>query len=161
MPAYITPRGHQALLDEYTFLMKDERPRITREVQYAASLGDRSENAEYQYGKKRLREIDRRLRYLQKRLEGVEVVDPTQYHGLDVVRFGATVVVEDEAGDEKTYEIVGKDEIDANAGRISYQSPLGKALIGCGEGDEVRFTAPGGSRMLALVAVSYPVRTRG
>ena len=161
MPVYITPQGHQALLDEYEFLMKSERPRITREVQYAASLGDRSENAEYQYGKKRLREIDRRLRYLQKRLEGVEVVDPAQYHGTAVVRFGATVTVEDEDGAEKTYEIVGKDEIDANSGRISYLSPLGRALIGCEEGDEVSFTAPGGRRTLALVEVSYPGPARG
>ena len=160
MPTYITPLGHEALIREYEFLLKQERPRITAEVQYAASLGDRSENAEYQYGKQRLREIDRRLRYLQKRLEGVEVIDPADFTG-PVVRFGATVVGEDEEERELHYQIVGKDEIDTKRGLISYVSPLGRALVGCSEGDDVVFEAPGGTRELVIIEVLYPARGEG
>ncbi len=159
MRQYITPDGHQKLIVEYEFLMKKERPRITAEVQYAASLGDRSENAEYQYGKQRLREIDRRLHFLQKRLEVVEIIDPTDFQGSNIVRFGATVVLEDESGTERVYQIVGRDEIDANTGRISYVSPLGRALIGKEEGDEISFEAPGRSRKMALIEVRYPNRS--
>jgi len=155
MPVYITPQGHRALVTEYNALMKSERPRITAEVQYAASLGDRSENAEYQYGKQRLREIDKRLRFLQKRLEAIQVVDPAQFVG-PVIRFGAWVDVEDEEGKEVTYRIVGLDEIDAKAGLISYQAPLGKALIGASVGDVVTVNAPGGARELEVLAVRYP-----
>ncbi len=155
MPSYITPQGHKALVTEYEDLLKQERPRITAEVRYAASLGDRSENAEYQYGKQRLREIDKRLHYLQKRLEAAEVVDPTGFAG-PVVRFGATVVLEDEAGAERTVVIVGEDELDPERGHISYKSPIGRALVGHEEGDEVRVHTPGGLRVLALVEVRYP-----
>lgn len=155
MAVYITPEGHRALVAEYEELLKSERPRITAEVQYAASLGDRSENAEYQYGKKRLREIDRRLRFLQKRLEGVEVVDPAQFSG-PVVRFGAWVTVEDDEGERHTWRIVGLDEIDAKQGLISYRAPLGKALIGASEGDVVSADTPGGLRELAILSVRYP-----
>lgn len=154
MPSYITPGGFQRLIDEYEELLKVERPRMTREVAYAASLGDRSENAEYIYGKKRLREIDRRLHYLKKRLEGVEVVNPADVDG-DIVRFGATVVMEDADGQERTVTIVGEDEIEAERGRISYKSPIGRALIGKEEGDEVVIHTPGGKRTVVLVEVSY------
>lgn len=157
MPVYITPEGHRALLDEYKELLRVERPRITAEVQYAASLGDRSENAEYQYGKKRLREIDRRLRYLKKRLEGTEILDPADFSG-PVVRFGAWVTLEDEEGESQTYRIVGLDEIDAKIGLISYRAPLGKALIGASEGDVVSVQAPGGLRELEILSVRYPER---
>lgn len=154
MPSYITPGGFQRLIDEYEELLKVERPRMTREVAYAASLGDRSENAEYIYGKKRLREIDRRLHYLKKRLEGVEVVNPAHVDG-DIVRFGATVVMENADGKERTVTIVGEDEIEAERGRISYKSPIGRALIGKEEGDEVVIHTPGGKRTVVLVEVSY------
>ena len=135
MPDYITPEGHHTLVEEYDFLMKKERPEVTRQVARAAAMGDRSENAEYIYGKKRLREIDRRMRYLQKRLEGVQVVDPAQFEG-GVVRFGAWVTTANEDGEEVLYRVVGKDEIDAAKGLISYQSPIGRALVGRREGDD-------------------------
>ncbi len=155
MTVYITPQGYSALVAEYEELLKSERPRITAEVQYAASLGDRSENAEYQYGKKRLREIDRRLHYLQGRLDRIEVVDPAEFKG-PVIRFGATVMVCDAEGQEDTLTIVGEDEIDAEQGRISYRSPVGRALIGREEGEEVTINTPGGKRVLELLAVRYP-----
>jgi transcription elongation factor GreB len=154
MPSYITPEGYARLCAEYERLLKTERPRITAEVAYAASLGDRSENAEYIYGKKRLREIDSRLRYLQKRLEGIEVVDASRLQG-PVVRFGAFVEVDDDQGDGHVYHIVGEDEVDARCGRISYKSPIGRALLGREEGDEVVFQAPGGQRALSIMNVRY------
>ena len=154
MPSYITPRGYAAIVEEYETLLKVERPKITAEVAYAASLGDRSENAEYIYGKKRLREIDRRLRYLSKRIESIEVVDPLEVAG-EVVRFSATVVLEDDEGVEQTLQIVGEDEIDVPAGRISYKSPIGRALIGKEEGDEVVVRTPGGARTKVVVEVRY------
>ncbi|HJN78396.1 MAG TPA: transcription elongation factor GreB [Myxococcota bacterium] len=154
MPSYITPAGYRRIVEEYDTLLKVERPRMTAEVAYAASLGDRSENAEYIYGKKRLREIDRRLRYLSKRIESIEVVDPAELAG-DVVRFSATVVLEDEDGEEQTLQIVGEDEIDPPRGRISYKSPIGRALIGKEEGDEIVFSTPGGKRTKVIIEVSY------
>jgi transcription elongation factor GreB len=154
MPDYITPAGYKRLREEYDWLLKTERPRITAEVAYAASLGDRSENAEYIFGKKRLREIDSRLRFLQKRLEAVEVVDPTLLSGTRV-RFGAIVDVEDEDC-TRTFVIVGEDEVDVKAGRISYKSPLGHALLGREEGDDVAFQAPGGRRTLSISNVRFP-----
>ncbi len=155
MVVYITPQGYASIVEEYNFLMKKERPRITAEVQYAASLGDRSENAEYQYGKQRLREIDRRLHYLQGRLDKIMVVDPSEFSP-PTVRFGATVVIANEEGEEKTVTIVGEDELDLERGFISYKSPVGQALIGKDEGDEVTVTVPGGTRLLELVEVRYP-----
>jgi transcription elongation factor GreB len=155
MPDYITPTGYARICAEYDELLKEERPRITAEVAYAASLGDRSENAEYIYGKKRLREIDRRLRYLRNRLESVEVVNPADV-ACDRVRFGAEVQVEDEAGEVHTYRLVGTDETDAKQGLISYQAPLGRALLGREEGDEVTLRAPGGTHTLTITAVRYP-----
>ncbi len=157
MVVYITPEGYAAIVAEYEFLMKKERPRITAEVQYAASLGDRSENAEYQYGKQRLREIDRRLHYLQSRLDKIMVVDPSEFSP-PTVRFGATVVIADEEGEEQTLRIVGEDELDLEQGKISYKSPVGHALIGKDAGDEVRVRVPGGLRVLELVEVRYPDR---
>jgi transcription elongation factor GreB len=154
MPEYITPSGYRRLKEEYDRLLKSERPRITAEVAFAAAFGDRSENAEYIYGKKRLREIDGRLRHLQKRLETVEVVDPTLLSGTRV-RFGAIVEIEDDDCC-RTYEIVGEDEVDVKSGRISYKSPLGHALLGREVGDEVAFQAPGGRRTLCISAVSFP-----
>jgi transcription elongation factor GreB len=154
LPDYISASGYRRLTDEYDWLFKTERPRITAEVAYAASLGDRSENAEYIYGKKRLREIDRRMRYLRNRIESVEVIDPQDIAG-SRARFGATVVVEDEDGIEATYLLVGVDEADVKAGRISYRSPLGRALIGKEEGDEAVIRAPNGQRRVEVLEVRY------
>ncbi|MBN1336849.1 MAG: transcription elongation factor GreB [Deltaproteobacteria bacterium] len=155
MPDYITPEGYRRMTDEYDTLLRVERPRITAEVAYAASLGDRSENAEYIYGKKRLREIDHRLRYLRQRIESLEVVDPSQVP-MDRVRFGSIVEVEDEDGTRHTYRIVGEDESDPRRGRVSYQSPLGRALLGRTEGEEAVVEAPGGRRVLEVASIRYP-----
>lgn len=154
MPTYITPTGYQRIIKEYERLLKEERPMVTREVAYAASLGDRSENAEYLYGKKRLRQIDGRLHYLQKRLEAVEVVDPAELKP-PVVRFSATVVLEDDQGKERTLCIVGEDELDLNRGHISYKSPIGRAVVGREEGDEVKVRTPKGIREMVIVEVRY------
>lgn len=155
MPAYITPAGHKKIVEEYDWLINKERPRITAEVSYAASLGDRSENSEYIYGKQRLREIDRRLRFLKGRLEAIEVVDPAGFTG-DKVLFGATVTIEDEDGETQRWTIRGEDEVDLENHVISYVSPLGRALLGRIEGDEVTFEAPGGRREISIVAVEFP-----
>ena len=155
MPAYITPAGHKKIVEEYDWLINKERPRITAEVSYAASLGDRSENSEYIYGKQRLREIDRRLRFLKGRLEVIEVVDPAGFTG-DKVLFGATVTIEDEDGAAQRWTIRGEDEVDLENKVISYVSPLGRALLGRREGDEVTFEAPGGRREISIVAVEFP-----
>ncbi len=154
MPSYITPQGYRKLVAEFDRLLKEERPMVTREVAYAASLGDRSENAEYIYGKKRLRAIDKRLGYLKRRLDGIEVVDPAQMSGT-TVRFGATVTVEDEAGQSQVYKIVGEDEVDVDAGHLSYKSPIGQALVGKEEGDAVRVKTPRGLRELAILTVKW------
>ncbi len=155
MPSYITPQGHRTIVDEYDFLVNRERPRITAEVGWAASLGDRSENSEYIYGKQRLREIDRRLRFLKSRLDVMEVVDPAAFSG-DVVMFGATVNIEDEDCTAQAWTIRGEDEVDTDAGVISYLSPLGRALLGRSVGDSVAFDTPRGRREVTVIAVSYP-----
>ena len=155
MPAYITPAGHKKIVEEYDWLINKERPRITAEVSYAASLGDRSENSEYIYGKQRLREIDRRLRFLKGRLEVIEPVDPSGFSG-DKVLFGATVSLEDEGGEAQTWTIRGEDEVDLEHKVISYVSPLGRALLGRREGDDVTFEAPGGRREISITRVSFP-----
>jgi len=154
VPSYITPQGYRKLVAEFDRLLREERPMVTREVAYAASLGDRSENAEYIYGKKRLRAIDKRLRYLKRRLDGIEVVDPAGMSG-PIVRFGATVTIEDEEGQEQVFKIVGEDEVDIGAGHLSYKSPIGQALVGKEEGDAVRVKTPRGQRELAILAVEW------
>lgn len=155
MPSYISPEGHRKIVEEYTWLLKTERPRITAEVTYAASLGDRSDNAEYRFGKQRLREIDRRLQYLGKRLDGIEVVDASQFTG-DTVLFGATVDFEDEEGATQTWTILGEDEVDTEKRHISYVSPLGRALLTKKVGDIVEFETPKGRREVTILAVRYP-----
>lgn len=155
-PHYITLRGFTRLNAELRHLTTVERPRVVQEVSDAAALGDRSENAEYIYGKKRLREIDRRLRYLSKTLEKATVVDPSKQSGNRRVFFGATVTVEDDdTGEEHTWQLVGVDEVDASVGHISLSSPIGGALLGKAEGDDVIVTTPSGTRNLAIVAVTY------
>ena len=132
---YITPLGYAHLRAELKELVEQERPKIVEVVHWAASNGDRSENGDYLYGKKRLREIDRRIRFLIKRLEAAQVVDPSVHRGKDQVFFGATVTLADEQGDEQTYQIVGVDETDFARGRISWVSPLARALFGKRVGD--------------------------
>lgn len=151
---YITPRGHQRLIDELENLLRVERPEVTKLVQWAASNGDRSENADYLYGKKRLREIDRRVRFLSQRLDQAVVVDPVKVI-TERIQFGATVRVVDEEGEEKTYTIVGVDEVNTALGRISWQSPIGRALIGKVVGDEVLVRVPAGEITLEVVNVRY------
>ena len=155
IPNYITPEGHQRLWQEHSHLVKRERPRVVQEVAEAAAQGDRSENAEYIYGKKRLREIDRRVRFLEQRLDAAQIVDPRQQTRLDRVFFGATVQVEDEAGERKTWMIVGEDETDAGTGRISHRSPIGQALLGKGLDDEIKVRTPGGERLYVVAGIIY------
>lgn len=153
---YITPAGFQKLRDEFDELWKGERPRVTAEVEAAAALGDRSENAEYQYGKRRLREIDRRLRFLSKRMETVKIARPNPANAGKVF-FGAWVTLEDEDGEEKRYQIVGTDEFDVDQGKISIASPLARALMGKHEGDEVDARLPRGEVTYSILAVEYEV----
>jgi transcription elongation factor GreB len=150
----ITPGGYERLNAELQRLWHEDRPRIVQEVSDAAALGDRSENAEYIYGKRKLREIDRRIGYLTKLLERLEVIEPTS-NASDRVKFGATVVVEDEEGRRRTYQIVGEDEVDANAGRISMQSPMGKALLGRAAGEDTTVRRPAGDLELVVISIRY------
>ena len=141
--------------DELTWLVKTERPQVTSVVSWAAKLGDRSENADYQYGKKRLREIDRRIRYLTKRLEAAEVVDPAIREETDQVFFGATVTYSSSSGEEQTVRIVGIDETDPARRYVSWISPVARALIKCREGDVVHLRTPGGDEELEILEVRY------
>jgi transcription elongation factor GreB len=155
-PLYITPHGAEALRAELKHLLHVERPKVTAEVSHAASLGDRSENAEYLYGKRRLREIDRRLHWLQKRLEKLTVVDPQAQRDTGKVYFGATVSLENEEdGSRVTYQLVGADETDLKAGKISVDSPVGRALLGKRQGDSVTVTRPRGEVDFTVVAIRY------
>ena len=151
---YITPAGFARLKAELAGLVEVERPEVVKTVAWAASLGDRSENADYIYGKRRLREIDRRVRFLIKRLEAAEVVDATG-RDTDQVFFGATVKVRSKAGERKV-TIVGLDEVDPSHGRVSWMSPVATALIKAREGDTVVVRAPGGDEKLEILEVSYP-----
>ncbi len=156
LPIFITPEGHQKVRDEVNWLWKTERPRVTSEVEAAAALGDRSENAEYQYGKRRLREIDRRLRFLADRLDRMKVVtDEMQRRSEGRVAFGAWVTVEDDDGKEAIYRVVGPDEFDPDAGLISIRSPMGTALMGKEEGDEVEVKRPKGVAYFTVNAIAY------
>lgn len=151
---YISPKGHQKLITELEQLLKVERPEITKLIQWAASNGDRSENADYLYGKRRLREIDRRIRFLTQRLDAAVVVDPEKIKS-EKIQFGATVDVVDEDGNEKRFTIVGVDEVDTAKGRISWQSPIGKTLLGKSEGDEVLIRIPAGEITFEVVSITY------
>lgn len=152
---YMTVAGHRRLKEELVHLVKVERPELVQVVAWAASNGDRSENGDYIYGKKRLREIDRRIRYLTKRVESAVVVDPAQQENIDQVFFGATVTLCEADGKEATYQIVGVDEADAASGKINWLSPLARALIKAREGDTIRFQSPAGLRVLEVVEVRY------
>ncbi len=153
---YITPQGYAALRDELFELIDNERPRIVEIVHWAASNGDRSENGDYLYGKKRLREIDRRIRFLTKRLEIAEVTDPSVHHGSDQVFFGATVTYVDEVAVERTVTIMGIDEADSLKGQVTWVSPIARALLKSREGDVVKLVTPVGVQEVEVVEVSYP-----
>ena len=152
---YITPAGYRRLTEEFDFLRAKKRPEVVSALADAAAEGDRSENAEYIYRKRQLREIDRRLRFLAKRLDDVAVVDPREQKRRDRIFFGATVVVEDDAGESCTYRIVGVDEIDGTAGDISWKSPVGRALLGKAPGDTVTVRWHAGLRELTIVEIDY------
>ena len=153
---YLTPSGYAALREELAHLMTEERPAMVQIVSWAASNGDRSENGDYLYGKKRLREIDRRMRFLTKRLELAEVVDPSLQPNKDQIFFGATVTYADKSGDEHTITIVGVDEAEPLNGKISWISPVARALIKAHEGDTVTLRTPGGVDELDVLEVRYP-----
>ena len=153
---YITPQGYARLRAELLQLIDDERPKVVEVVHWAASNGDRSENGDYIYGKKRLREIDRRIRFLTKRLEIAEVADPTLHHGNDQVFFGATVTYAEESGAERTVTIVGIDEADSLHGQVSWISPIARALLKCREGDVVKLVTPAGAQEIEILKVTYP-----
>ena len=155
-PRFITPDGLKRIRGEYDELFGVERPKVVEVVSWAASLGDRSENADYLYGKKRLREIDRRLAYLAKIMKAAKVVDPSTQQSTGEVRFGATVELADDNDDRRTLTIVGDDETDASAGRIGWSAPLARALIGAKVGDERVVRLPAGEKSYEVVAISYP-----
>jgi len=152
---YMTPAGWRRMRDELSWLVKTERPNVTSVVSWAAKLGDRSENADYQYGKKRLREIDRRIRYLTKRLEAAEVVDPATREDTDQVFFGATVTFATREGNEQTVRIVGIDEMDPGKHYVSWVSPVARALIKAREGDTVNLRTPAGDQDIEILEVRY------
>jgi transcription elongation factor GreB len=165
---YLTPAGWRRMRDEVQWLVNSERPEVTNVVSWAAKLGDRSENADYQYGKKRLREIDRRIRYLTRRLEAAEVVDPATREDTDQVFFGATVTYSNSSGAEQTVRIVGIDEMDPSHHYVSWISPIARALIKAREGETVPLRTPGGIEDIEILEVRYepipmapfePVRT--
>jgi transcription elongation factor GreB len=154
---YITKAGFERLRERLRILLYEERPRVTQEVSVAAAHGDRSENYEYKLGKRKLREIDANIHRLQKMLESFEVVDPAARPRTDRAYFGATVTVEDEDGEQTTYQIVGGEELseELGRGRISYEAPLGRALLGKAEGDSVRVRRPAGEVELTIVKVEW------
>jgi transcription elongation factor GreB len=153
---YMTPQGYRRLREELMTLLDVERPKMVETVSWAAKNGDRSENGDYLYGKKRLREIDRRIRFLTKRLDAAEVADPSLHHGSDQIFFGATVTYATARGDERTITIKGIDEADNLRGEVSWISPIARALLKAREGDEVRLQTPGGVEVIEVLAVRYP-----
>ena len=153
---YLTPQGYRRLRAELMTLLDDERPKIVEVVSWAAKNGDRSENGDYLYGKKRLREIDRRIRFLSKRLDIAEVADPSLHHGSDQVFFGATVTYATAQGEERTITIKGIDEADSLNGEVSWVSPIARALLKAREGDEVQLVTPAGLDRIEVVSVRYP-----
>ena len=153
---YITPAGYARLRAELMTLLDGERPKIVEIVSWAAKNGDRSENGDYLYGKKRLREIDRRIRFLTKRLDIAEIADPSAHHGKTQVYFGATVRYANAAGEERTVTIKGIDEADSLNGEVSWIAPIARALLKAHEGDEVSLVTPGGVERIEVIEVRYP-----
>lgn len=157
---YMTPKGYADLRAEFMQLLDVERPKIVEVVSWAAKNGDRSENGDYLYGKKRLREIDRRIRFLTKRLDVAEVADPSAHHGSDQVFFGATVTYANARGEERTITIKGIDESDSLKGEVSWIAPIARALLKAREGDEVQLMTPGGVEKIEVLEVRYPAPIR-
>jgi transcription elongation factor GreB len=155
---YITPAGYQRLREELLNLIDVERPKVVEIVSWAASNGDRSENGDYLYGKKRLREIDRRIRFLTKRLDIAEVADPSAHHGSDQIFFGATVTYATAKGEERTITIKGIDEADSLKGEVSWVAPIARALLKAHVGDDVQLMTPGGVETIEVLEVEYPGR---
>ena len=155
-PNYITPAGYAVLRREYEALFGTERPALVETIAWAAGNGDRSENGDYIYGRKRLREIDRRLGWLAKRMKAAKVVDPAAHRDRSRAWFGATVTIADEDDNERVLTLVGDDETDAGAGRIGWNSPLARAVRGAGVGDLRRVTLPAGEREYEVIAITYP-----
>ena len=155
-PRFITPQGFARLRAEYQQLFSEERPKLVETISWAAANGDRSENGDYIYGRKRLREIDRRIGYLSRIMKAAKVVNPADQPDKAVVRFGATVELADEDDTRRTVTIVGDDETDASAGRIGWSAPLARALVGARVGDERMVRLPAGERWYEVVAISYP-----
>ena len=153
---YVTPEGHRRMREELRRLLREERPKVVEVVSWAAGNGDRSENGDYIYGKKRLREIDRRIRFLTKRLEESQVVDPAKQVNRDQVFFGATVTYADGGGEERTVTIVGVDEADLERGQVSWVSPIARALRRASEGDVVELRTPAGVEQIEVMEISYP-----
>jgi transcription elongation factor GreB len=158
---YVTPGGYARLRDVVLGLLDVARPKVVEVVSWAAKNGDRSENGDYLYGKKRLREIDRRIRFLTKRLDIAEVVDPSVHHGRDQVFFGATVTYANERGDERTVTIKGIDEADSTRGEVSWIAPISRALLKARVGDEVPLVTPVGVEKIEVVEVAYPPPSTG
>ena len=156
-PNYITPAGYAALRAEYEMLFATERPALVETISWAAGNGDRSENGDYIYGRKRLREIDRRLGFLSRRMKAAKVVDPAAAPDQSRVYFGATVTVADQDDAERTVTLVGDDEADASAGRIGWNAPIARALRGAAVGDVRRVVLPVGEREYEVIALSYPI----
>lgn len=155
-PNYITPAGYAALKAEYDRLFADERPQLVETIAWAAGNGDRSENGDYIYGRKRLREIDRRLGWLARRMKAAKVIDPARQEDRSRVFFGATVTIADEDDNQRTLTLVGDDEADAATGRVGWNAPIARALRGAGLGDLRRVQLPGGEREYEVVAIEYP-----
>ncbi len=153
---YITPAGYKRLRAELMQLLDEERPKVVEAVSWAAKNGDRSENGDYLYGKKRLREIDRRIRFLSKRLDIAEVADPCVHHGKDQIFFGATVTYANAQGEERTITIKGIDEADSLAGEVSWIAPIARALLRAREGDAIPLATPAGPQILEVLKVRYP-----
>jgi transcription elongation factor GreB len=160
-PNYITPAGYRALREEYEALYGGERPKIVEVISWAASNGDRSENGDYLYGRKRLREIDRRINFLSRRMKDAKVVDPAAQPDRSRIWFGATATLVDEEDEERVVTLVGEDETDAAAGRIAWTSPIGRAIKGAAVGDVRRVALPSGEREYEIVAIAYPEASTG
>lgn len=155
-PNYISPAGYKRLREEYDALYGVERPKLLETIAWAAANGDRSENADYHYGRKRLREVDRRINFLARRMKDAKVTDPAAQPDKGRVWFGATVTLADESDNERVITLVGEDEADAAAGRVSWSSPLARAVRGAAVGDLRRVALPGGEREYEVVAIRYP-----
>jgi len=155
-PNYITPAGYRRLREEYEALFSGERPKLVETISWAAGNGDRSENGDYIYGRKRLREVDRRINWLSKRMAAATVLDPARQPDRSRVFFGATVTLADEDDNERVITLVGEDEADAGAGRVSWNSPIARAVRGAAVGDVRRVQLPSGEKELEIVAIDYP-----